>query len=102
MRNGNYFDCFIPSWQQYVLTVPMRNGNFSTKLERIYRLESVLTVPMRNGNLFKLSQCLPHFSVLTVPMRNGNDAWQFESVDMQLVLTVPMRNGNSNEMASDT
>ena len=84
---------FDSTLQDYVLTVPMRNGNSATSW--VIRYDSyVLTVPMRNGNYAVNCSCgyshlrsyrtyeewkLPErlvksirYNVLTVPMRNGN------------------------------
>ena len=54
----------------------------------------VLTVPMRNGNRTLLSPRLSQDIVLTVPMRNGNVTGGLCCPPFRLVLTVPMRNGN--------
>jgi len=76
-----------------VLTVPMRNGNYSGSsilnnssrfLPYLWGMETtpfhrkcqylftVLTVPMRNGNAMRLRLQYSTVCVLTVPMRNGN------------------------------
>ena len=102
---------------ELVLTVPMRNGNFSYKY-LITLVKTVLTVPMRNGNphqsIFRCTRnarFLPYlwgmetnicwcsyycnWWVLTVPMRNGNTFSAIQTPPLSpLVLTVPMRNGN--------
>ena len=82
-----------PKQTIHVLTVPMRNGNFSSAFSSKTAL-SVLTVPMRNGNTVTTWVSCVHKRVLTVPMRNGNKNSTRKTNHAQNVLTVPMRNGN--------
>ena len=109
-----------PSWYSFVLTVPMRNGNFIVRRYR-QRRKIVLTVPMRNGNSLSPGEGSSLSRVLTVPMRNGNidiqmhsertnygsyrtyEEWKLDTVDTNChcsypVLTVPMRNGNLRKL----
>jgi len=63
----------------YVLTVPMRNGNFLCQAD-IWETRRVLTVPMRNGNFYVIATFHIHlYQVLTVPMRNGNFGFMCEN-----------------------
>ena len=80
----------------FVLTVPMRNGNFLCECN-FHVIFKVLTVPMRNGNLGSHPHLFVHLFVLTVPMRNGNLHKNIEYTTDSKVLTVPMRNGNVSE-----
>jgi len=83
----------IPPLSFWVLTVPMRNGNYDG-IVRYAPYSIVLTVPMRNGNSPHTRQERKYDKVLTVPMRNGNITITGLFFEYVSVLTVPMRNGN--------
>ena len=86
-RTSGYFGSY-----SQVLTVPMRNGNGTSKLdvETIFRFLPYLW-GMETPYDIVISSRLG--IVLTVPMRNGNNLMHCNHL-YQFVLTVPMRNGN--------
>ena len=107
----------VKSVINYVLILPMRNGNFHCKTSDWF-LITVLILPMRNGNVICQPSPVPEIMVLILPMRNGNGKWcvwwnvyykflsylwgmetlrkwQEDSHLFRWVLILPMRNGNS-------
>ncbi len=106
--------------KQFVLTVPMRNGNASLYLlhhpgipflpylwgmetsnpQAVWYSLRVLTVPMRNGNTAPVVLLTQITGVLTVPMRNGNLFASLCGTPSLSVLTVPMRNGNDTQVGN--
>jgi len=99
-----------------VLTVPMRNGNWSRHnsdsspvlwfLPYLWGMETPpllsiqASLPVSSYRTYEewkhllYNQSLAFMFVLTVPMRNGNLQFRNALHLLNLVLTVPMRNGN--------